>query len=62
MDDQPFYSLTTANMNGQPYPFNAPFFFILNIAVGGNWPGYPDASTSFPQQMQVDCIRVFQQN
>lgn len=60
MDDVPFYSLTPADMNGQPYPFNAPFFFILNIAVGGNWPGYPDASTSFPQQMVVDCIRVFQ--
>ena len=60
MDDQPFYALNPSNMNGQPYPFNAPFFFILNIAVGGNWPGYPNATTSFPQTMVVDCIRVFQ--
>jgi len=30
--------------------------------VGGNWPGYPDASTVFPQQMEVDYVRVFQKN
>ena len=41
---------------------DAPFFFILNVAVGGNWPGYPDATTSFPQSMVVDCVRVFQAN
>lgn len=40
--------------------FRAPFFFIVNIAVGGNWPGSPNASTQFPQQMAVDYIRVFQ--
>jgi beta-glucanase (GH16 family) len=40
--------------------FRAPHFFIFNIAVGGNWPGYPDATTTFPQQMYVDYIRVFQ--
>lgn len=36
------------------------FFFIFNVAVGGNWPGSPDASTTFPQRMIVDYIRVFQ--
>lgn len=41
--------------------FRAPFYFIMNIAVGGNWPGYPDDSTIFPQEMVVDYIRVFQQ-
>ena len=35
-------------------------FIILNVAVGGNWPGSPDATTQFPQQMEVDYIRVFQ--
>jgi beta-glucanase (GH16 family) len=35
-------------------------FFIFNVAVGGNWPGSPDASTTFPQFMAVDYIRVFQ--
>lgn len=42
------------------YPFNAPEFFIMNIAIGGNWPGNPDNTTVFPQTMEVDYIRVFQ--
>lgn len=62
MDDQPYYTISPANMNGQSYPFNSSFFFLLNVAVGGNWPGYPDASTSFPQTMTIDCVRVFQTN
>ncbi len=45
---------------GSDYPFNAPFFFIMNVAVGGNWPGNPDATTTFPQRMIVDYVRVFQ--
>lgn len=40
--------------------FRKSFFFIFNVAVGGNWPGSPDGSTAFPQQMVVDYIRVFQ--
>ncbi|HPG33131.1 MAG: glycoside hydrolase family 16 protein [Lentimicrobium sp.] len=42
--------------------FHEQFFFIFNIAVGGAWPGNPDGSTVFPQQMNVDYIRVFQAN
>jgi len=42
--------------------FRNGFFFIINLAVGGNWPGAPDATTSFPQHLIVDYIRVFQQN
>lgn len=41
--------------------FQDPFFFIFNVAVGGNWPGSPNASTQFPQQMVVDYVRVFQE-
>jgi len=40
--------------------FRENFFLILNVAVGGNWPGSPDSSTKFPQRMFVDYIRVFQ--
>lgn len=40
--------------------FQNEFFFIFNVAVGGNWPGNPSASTQFPQQMVVDYVRVFQ--
>jgi len=42
------------------YPFNAPFFFIFNVAVGGDWPGSPDGTTYFPQWMIVDYVRVYQ--
>jgi beta-glucanase (GH16 family) len=39
--------------------FDHPFFLILNVAVGGNWPGPPNASTTFPQTMLVDYVRVY---
>lgn len=39
--------------------FHAPFFLLLNLAVGGNWPGAPDASTVFPQVLAVDWVRVY---
>jgi beta-glucanase (GH16 family) len=42
--------------------FHKPFFILLNLAVGGNWPGSPDASTQFPAQMCVDYVRVYQQD
>lgn len=42
-----------------PY-FHQPFFIILNVAVGGNWPGYPDNTTVFPQTMTIDWVRVYQ--
>jgi beta-glucanase (GH16 family) len=57
VDNQLFKTFTNT---GASYPFNSPFFFILNVAVGGNWPGNPDATTEFPQSMTVDYIRVFQ--
>lgn len=41
-------------------PFDQPFHLILNVAVGGNWPGYPDETSVFPQQMLVDYVRVYQ--
>ncbi|NIB42631.1 glycoside hydrolase family 16 protein [Pseudomaricurvus alkylphenolicus] len=41
-------------------PFNQDFHLLLNLAVGGNWPGNPDASTSFPAQMRVDYVRVYE--
>ncbi|EYF07084.1 RICIN domain-containing protein [Chondromyces apiculatus] len=44
---------------GTSWVFNHNFFMILNVAVGGNWPGSPDGSTSFPQQMLVDYVRVY---
>jgi beta-glucanase (GH16 family) len=43
-----------------PAPFDRPFYFMLNLAVGGNWPGYPDDTTVFPQTFEIDYIRVYQ--
>lgn len=43
-----------------PAPFDQKFFLILNYAVGGAWPGSPDASSTFPQSMRVKYVRVYQ--
>jgi len=58
VNDVKFYeiNITPTHMT----EFHLPHFFIFNVAVGGNWPGSPDATTIFPQQMRVDYIRVFQ--
>ena len=45
---------------GTAWVFNHPFFLVLNVAVGGNFPGDPDATTAFPQLMKVDYVRVYQ--
>jgi len=44
---------------GGPWVFDHPFFILLNFAVGGDWPGNPDATTKFPQAMLVDYVRVY---
>jgi len=58
LDDQVYHviDITPAELS----EFRQPYFFIFNVAVGGDWPGYPDATTVFPQRMIVDYIRVFQ--
>ncbi|MGH6644664.1 MAG: glycoside hydrolase family 16 protein, partial [Bradyrhizobium sp.] len=43
-----------------PAPFDQRFFYILNFAIGGAWPGKPAPDTKFPQQMLVDYVRVYQ--
>ena len=55
----------TFTQSGSPAPTNwpfstQPFFMLLNLAVGGDWPGAPDATTQFPQQMLVDYVRAYQ--
>ncbi len=45
---------------GTQWVFDHPFFIILNVAVGGSFPGNPDATTVFPQTMLVDYVRVYQ--
>jgi len=45
---------------GANWVFDKPFFIILNVAVGGSWPGNPDSTSVFPQTMIVDYVRVYQ--
>ena len=56
------YHTMAINDSSSLAAFRKDFFFIFNIAVGGNWPQYPDASTVFPQRMVVDYVRVFQKD
>lgn len=58
VDGTKYYTFTTADAT--PYPFNNPFYVILNVAVGGDFGGNPDASTGFPQTMKVDFVKFFQ--
>jgi beta-glucanase (GH16 family) len=46
--------------DGAKWVYDHPFFMLLNVAVGGDWPGSPDATTVFPQVMLVDYVRVYQ--
>lgn len=61
VDDNHFYTATRAQVEqyGQ-WVYDQPFWLLLNVAVGGNWPGYPDGSSRFPQRMYVDYVRVYQ--
>ncbi len=58
IDDVKYNSLSITGSDMSE--FQEEFFFLFNVAVGGNWPGSPDQTTSFPQSMHVDYLRVFQ--
>jgi beta-glucanase (GH16 family) len=58
VDGHAYETRTPADTNGNQWVFDHPFFLILNLAVGGDWPGSPDGSTTFPQQMVVDYVHV----
>jgi beta-glucanase (GH16 family) len=60
VDDQLYETQTPATATGRTWEFDAPFFILLNVAVGGAFPGSPDSSTMFPQTMKVDWVRVYQ--
>jgi beta-glucanase (GH16 family) len=59
VDDTEYFvvDITSAAMS----EFQNNFFIILNVAVGGDWPGSPDGSTTFPQTMEVDYVRVYEE-
>jgi len=56
-----YQTLTPANLpRGTKWVYDGPYFLLLNLAIGGVWPGNPDATTTFPQFMYVDYVRVYQ--
>jgi beta-glucanase (GH16 family) len=60
VDDHLYETATPAGLpHGTGWVFDHPFFLLLNLAVGGDWPGSPDKSTHFPQEMLVDYVRVY---
>ncbi|MBB5081845.1 glycoside hydrolase family 16 protein [Nonomuraea endophytica] len=59
VDGNEYQRRTPASLGGNRWVFDHPFFMIMNVAVGGHWPGYPDATTTFPQTMTVDYVRVY---
>jgi beta-glucanase (GH16 family) len=63
VDDHLYQTRTPADLpKGAKWAYKHPFFVLLNVAVGGEWPGNPDASSTFPQTMLVDYVRVFQRD
>ena len=60
VDGVVYGTASKADFGSNNYPFNEQFYFIVNLAVGGQWPGSPDATTTFPQWMILDYIRVYQ--
>jgi beta-glucanase (GH16 family) len=59
LDDTLYEERTVVDLSGRTWVFNHDFFLLLNVAVGGAWPGSPDGTTVFPQTMTVDYVRVY---
>ncbi|MBN1666996.1 MAG: CIA30 family protein [Anaerolineales bacterium] len=61
IDDTNYFTATPGTIPaGTEWVYDHPFYLLLNVAVGGNWPGDPDETTVFPQTMHVDYVRVYQ--
>jgi beta-glucanase (GH16 family) len=59
-DGQGLEAANAADLNPWPAPFDQPFYLVMNVAVGGNFPGAPNAATVFPADLQVDYVRVYE--
>ena len=61
VDSKQYHQVTPASLPaGTKWVYDHPFYLLLNLAVGGQWPGNPDATSTFPQTMLVDYVRVYQ--
>ncbi|HYD41036.1 MAG TPA: glycoside hydrolase family 16 protein [Anaeromyxobacter sp.] len=59
MDGRNYFQYRDEGLGYGQWPFNGPQYLLLNIAVGGSWPGAPDGSTQFPARMEVEHVRVY---
>jgi len=63
LDDIKYFTfLNDGKKDFKTWPFNKRFHLLINVAVGGDWPGKPDSTTVFPQEMHVDYVRVYKKN
>lgn len=60
VDDNLYATKTNTTVSPYPWIFDKRFYMLLNVAIGGAWAGAPDGTTTFPQQMEVDYVRVYQ--
>jgi len=59
LDDYLYSTKQVEDIAPNAWPFDQDFHLIFNLAVGGHWPGAPDTTTSFPQTMEVEYVRVY---
>ena len=63
VDGEPYFFLSKNRMISEYGPdewvFDKKFYFVVNLAVGGRWPGAPDQTTAFPKRLEIDYIRVY---
>lgn len=59
VDGQAYHSVPPADAGANEWVFDQPFFLVLNLAVGGRWPGEPTPQTQFPASMLVDYVAVY---
>ena len=63
VDQDRYVRRTRADLHSDwKWVFDKPYFLILNLAIGGDWPGSPDSTTVFPQTMLVDYVRVYERS
>ncbi|MGH7439106.1 MAG: glycoside hydrolase family 16 protein [Polyangiaceae bacterium] len=63
VDDNLYETQSSSVPSGDTWEFSGqPFFLIINVAVGGQWPGSPDSTSTFPQTLKVDWVRVYEKN
>ena len=59
LDGERYWGVGIKNGENDTQEFHAPFYLLLNLAIGGNWPKNPDTTTVFPDTMYVDYVRVY---